>query len=54
MISFGLFPQASQPRMNFNISKLVYSAKRHATQLKTFKISNRQPVQDHGKSVYTT
>ena len=40
MISFGLFPQASPPRMNFNISKLVYSAKRHATQLKTFKISN--------------
>ena len=40
MISFGLFPQASQPSMNFNISKLVYSAKRHATQLKTFKISN--------------
>ena len=23
MISFVLFPQASQPRMNFNISKLV-------------------------------
>ena len=24
MISFALFPQASQPSMNFNISKLVY------------------------------
>ena len=24
MISFVLFPQASQPSMNFNISKLVY------------------------------
>ena len=24
MISFVLFPQASQPGMNFNISKLVY------------------------------
>ena len=33
MISFGLFPQASQPSMNFNISKLVYSAKRHASAL---------------------
>ena len=25
MISFVLFPQASQPRMNFNISELLYS-----------------------------
>ena len=25
MISFVLFPQASQPSMNFNISELVYS-----------------------------
>ena len=24
MISFVLFPQASQPSMNFNISELVY------------------------------
>ena len=41
MISFVLFPEASQPSMNFNISKLVYSNYgRHDKEMDSFIYNN--------------